>query len=158
MILILKGGDRCLRFQLFLSYPTGTERTTLKVIIKDGSTVKSTHSFTDATGYKWREVSIDLPAVNDLKVSSSSPTKAGDYCSNVHKNFDFEFLVLKFKLCEYIFFWVTVKLTDLFATTAFCISLLFSSFNPHLLGGIWRCVWERKVGYRQGEDSAPALL
>lgn len=83
LILILKGGDRCLRFQLFLSYPTGTDRTTLKVIIKDDSTVKSTHSFTDATGYKWREVSIDLPAVDDLKVSSSSPRKQGDYCSNM---------------------------------------------------------------------------
>lgn len=63
-----KSGDRCLRFQLFLSYPTGTDRTSLKVLIKDGSTVQSTHSFTDNTGNKWREVSIDLPAVDNLKV------------------------------------------------------------------------------------------
>lgn len=77
-MLILAGGDRCLRFQLFLSYPTGSERTSLRVLIKDGSTVKSTHSFTDNTGNKWREVGIDLPAVEDLKVSSSSPRKQGE--------------------------------------------------------------------------------
>lgn len=104
LILILKGGDRCLRFQLFLSYPTGTDRTTLKVIIKDGSTVKSTHSFTDATGYKWREVSIDLPAVDDLKVSSSSPTKAGGLMfKHVYKNINFEFLVLSSNIVNIFF-------------------------------------------------------
>lgn len=69
----------------------------LKVIIKDGSIVKSIYLFIDVIGYKWREVSIDLLVVNDLKVSSLSLMKVGDYCLNVYKNFDFEFLVFKFK-------------------------------------------------------------
>lgn len=49
----------------------------LKVIIKDGSIVKSIYLFIDVMGYKWREVSIDLLVVDDLKVSSLSLMKVG---------------------------------------------------------------------------------
>lgn len=55
----------------------GIERMILKVIIKDGSIVKSIYLFIDVMGYKWREVSIDLLVVDDLKVSSLSLMKVG---------------------------------------------------------------------------------
>lgn len=47
----------------------GIDRMILKVIIKDGSIVKSIYLFIDVIGYKWREVNIDLLVVDDLKVS-----------------------------------------------------------------------------------------
>lgn len=55
----------------------GIDRMILKVIIKDGSIVKSIYLFIDVIGYKWREVSIDLLVVDDLKVSSLSLMKVG---------------------------------------------------------------------------------
>lgn len=55
----------------------GIERMILKVIIKDGSIVKSIYLFIDVIGYKWREVSIDLLVDDDLKVSSLSLMKVG---------------------------------------------------------------------------------
>lgn len=76
----------------------------LKVIIKDGSIVKSIYLFIDVMGYKWREVSIDLLVVDDLKVSSLSLMKVGGLMFKyVYKNINFEFLVFSLNIVNIFF-------------------------------------------------------